>query len=61
MAESQGVRLYKIDEENDTLKEVKKFSMDISYVWYEPIGEVMACTNYNDNGRIFTFFFKEKK
>lgn len=35
--------------------------MDISYVWYEPIGEVMACTNYRDNGRIFTFFFKEKK
>lgn len=35
--------------------------MDISYVWYEPIGEVMACTNNKDNDRIFTFFFKEKK
>lgn len=37
LAEKAGLRLYKMEDDKITLKEVKYIQMLISWCWYEPI------------------------
>ncbi|KRW99145.1 hypothetical protein PPERSA_07388 [Pseudocohnilembus persalinus] len=57
----QGVKVYKLEEDKMSLKSQKHYQLNLYYCWYEPINESLACASNNENGRIYTFFFNEKR
>jgi hypothetical protein len=61
IVETGGVHLFKIDDEKNTLKEIKCFSNKISCCWFEPENEILVTTRYDQNGLISWYYFKEKK
>ncbi len=35
--------------------------MTVTSCWFEPENEVFACANYFENGKIYSFYFNERR
>jgi hypothetical protein len=61
IVESNGVHLFKIDDDKSGIKEVKFVSQKVSCCWFEPKNETLITTNYLQPGVMQTYYFSEKR
>ncbi|EAR84346.2 colon cancer-associated Mic1-like protein (macronuclear) [Tetrahymena thermophila SB210] len=61
LCKQSGVVLYKLDHDKHQLKEQKIINLDISACWFDPFNEVLCCANNYEDGKIYPFYFNEKR
>ncbi|KAL4437599.1 hypothetical protein ABPG74_017837 [Tetrahymena malaccensis] len=61
LCKQSGLVLYKLDHDKHQLKEQKIIALDISACWFDPINEVLCCANTYEDGKIYPFYFNEKR